>query len=91
MQPFARCLPPLASAQELTSIIEGSADELHVTASAQSYLQPVWQLLQTSISEKRLITIHFGTVFEYLAYLETVAAALKVWCPNTLTCTVVCS
>lgn len=47
---------------------------------AQSSLMPVWQLLQKSLAEKRLITIHFVTVFEYLAYLEAVAAMVKVWC-----------
>lgn len=69
----------MSSAHALSSIVEGTSEAgLHVTSTAQSNLKPVWQLLQKCIAEKRLVTIHFVTVFEYLAYLEAVAAVLKV-------------
>ena len=79
LQPFVRCLPALSSADALSCTIQGSCEGgLHVTGSAQNALKPVWELMQKCIAEKRLVTIHFVTVFEYLAYLEAAAAVMKV-------------
>lgn len=79
LQPFVRCLPALSSADALASVVkEGAEGGLHVAGAAQSSLKPVWELLQQCIAEKRLVTIHFVTVFEYLAYLEAAAAVLTV-------------
>jgi hypothetical protein len=82
LQPFVRCLPAMTSAHALFAMVQESPEEgLRVTSTARNSLKPVWQLLKKSIEEKMLMTIHFATVFEYLAYLEAVAAALKVQLP----------
>lgn len=64
---------------ELADVVEKSSEgQLQVTDTAQRHLNPAWGLLQSSVAEKKLITINFVTLFEYLAYLEAVAAVLKV-------------
>jgi hypothetical protein len=79
VQPFVRTIPPLKCADEMAqALLKTSDGNIRFCEDAQKKITPVWGLLQQAVIDKRLLTLHYVTVFEYLAYLEAVARALEV-------------
>jgi hypothetical protein len=90
LQPFVRRLPSLREAAGMLDILSPTTDgSIDLSAAARDAISPMWDVAVDAIKGKKLHTIHFSTVFEYLAYLEVVAQAMRVpvqhilcTCPN---------
>ena len=84
-QPFVNHLPPKESGSDFANFVPLRSDAQtasHDAHAGATTLCPehVVALAHQVLSDHRLLTVHFTTVFEYLAYLEVIAIALKVCC-----------
>lgn len=78
-QPFVRQLPSLQSAAGLAELLEtDSSQSAKLSEHVQQKIGPDWPLIEQVLRSQRLLTIHFSTVFEYLAYLEAIATDMEV-------------
>lgn len=81
-QPFVRQLPSLCSADVLAELLEASdSATIQLNDLAKQRIEPFWPLINDVLKNHRLLTIHFSTVFEYLAYLEAIAHDLQACSP----------
>ena len=79
VQPYVNHLPSMATGDDFAHFVSDPA------RSAAGALAPnlgctmdLIQQAHAAISSRRLLTVHFTTIFEYLCYLEVIARGLKV-------------
>eukprot|EP00892_Ulva_mutabilis_P007676 jgi/Ulvmu1/5280/UM022_0074.1 len=84
-QPFIRQLPSLRNADALGELLQPSESTgIRLCETVRQKILPSWPLIQDVLKNGRLLTVHFSTVFEYLAYLEAIARKLQEFGRNVM-------
>jgi hypothetical protein len=81
LQPFANQLPQVRCAADLKLLVDDDgcrSPSPRLTDAARSVVRSMWPLYSKAQSEKRLMTVQFTTLFEYLRFLEVTSCCLHV-------------
>lgn len=78
LQPFINHLPKLREGADIVPYLPQPSSSGAAPHAGALCSPEVQEQAQRALAQKRLLTVHFTTVFEYICYLEAIAALCQV-------------